>query len=129
MIYRPEHLCVRSVDVVQGSLWRNWPMINVDKTKDIPCDYPGPMAVPITFLDKYNPNQYEVLGITDGHHRLETGRLPYRRVIVRNLYPKLPEEIDLVEWLGRCGLVVEVERVRELPEGASVEYRAKEAQK
>ncbi len=35
--------------------------INVDKTKDIPMDYPGAMGVPITFLDKYNPDQFEII--------------------------------------------------------------------
>lgn len=35
--------------------------INIDKTKDIPCDYTGMMGVPITFMDKYNPDQFEIL--------------------------------------------------------------------
>lgn len=42
----------------------NYDAINVDKTADIPCDYNGVMGVPITFLDKYNPEQFEILGIT-----------------------------------------------------------------
>lgn len=43
----------------------NYDAINVDKTKDIPMDYPGSIGVPITFLDKYNPDQFEIqtLGI------------------------------------------------------------------
>ena len=40
----------------------NYDAINVDKTQDIPCDYDGVMGVPITFLDKYNPNQFEIIG-------------------------------------------------------------------
>ena len=36
--------------------------INVDKTKDIPGDYMGVMGVPITFLDRYNTNQFELVG-------------------------------------------------------------------
>lgn len=43
----------------------NYDAIEVSKTSDIPCDYEGIMGVPITFLDKYNPNQFEILGITD----------------------------------------------------------------
>lgn len=35
--------------------------INVDKVRDIPFDYNGAMGVPITFLDKYNPSQFEIL--------------------------------------------------------------------
>lgn len=43
----------------------NYDAIEVSKTADIPCDYDGVMGVPITFLDKYNPEQFELLGITD----------------------------------------------------------------
>ncbi len=43
----------------------NYEAIEVSKIADIPCDYDGVMGVPITFLDKYNPDQFEVLGITD----------------------------------------------------------------
>lgn len=42
----------------------NYDAINVNKTDDIPADYSGIMGVPITFLDKYNPDQFELLGIT-----------------------------------------------------------------
>ena len=41
----------------------NYDAINVDKTADIPMDYEGAMGVPITFLDKYNPEQFEIIGI------------------------------------------------------------------
>lgn len=40
----------------------NYDAINVDKTKDIPMDYKGVIGVPITFLDKFNPNQFEITG-------------------------------------------------------------------
>lgn len=43
----------------------NYDAINVDRVADIPEDYDGAMGVPITFLDKFNPEQFEVLGITD----------------------------------------------------------------
>ena len=42
----------------------NYDAINVDVTKDIPMDYEGVMGVPITFLDKLNPDQFEIIGIT-----------------------------------------------------------------
>lgn len=42
----------------------NYDAINVDKTIDIPCDFDGQMGVPITFLDKYNPDQFEIIGIS-----------------------------------------------------------------
>lgn len=43
----------------------NYDAINVDKTADIPCDYDGAMGVPITYLDKHNPNQFEILDAND----------------------------------------------------------------
>ena len=43
----------------------NYDAINVDKTSDIPCDYDGVMGVPITFMDKYNPDQFEIIGATE----------------------------------------------------------------
>ena len=47
----------------------NYDAIEVCKTADIPCDYDGLMGVPITFMDKYNPNQFEIvtLGIGEGN--------------------------------------------------------------
>jgi len=43
----------------------NYNAIEVSKTADIPCDYNGAMGVPITFMDKFNPNQFEILGATE----------------------------------------------------------------
>ena len=43
----------------------NYDAINVDRIAEIPLDWDGAMGVPVTFLDKYNPEQFEVLGITD----------------------------------------------------------------
>lgn len=40
----------------------NYDAIEVGKTSDIPYDYNGAMGVPITFLDKYNPEQFEIIG-------------------------------------------------------------------
>ena len=45
----------------------NYDAIEVSKTADIPCDYFGVMGVPITFLDKYNPTQFEILGHTSAN--------------------------------------------------------------
>ncbi|MDE6678169.1 MAG: adenine-specific methyltransferase EcoRI family protein [Ruminococcus sp.] len=43
----------------------NYDAIEVSKTADIPCDYNGAMGVPITFMDKFNPDQFEILGATE----------------------------------------------------------------
>ena len=47
----------------------NYAAINVDKTADIPMDYPEVMGVPITFLDKYSPDQFEIEGLAAGNSR------------------------------------------------------------
>ncbi len=49
----------------------NYDAINVDKVSEIPCDYDGVMGVPITFLDKYNPEQFEIVSF----RKDETGRI------------------------------------------------------
>jgi len=41
----------------------NFDAINIDKTKDIPVDYTGLMGVPVTFLDKWNDEQFEIVGL------------------------------------------------------------------
>lgn len=43
----------------------NYDAINVNKVAEIPMDYKGAMGVPITFLDKYNPNQFEIISSND----------------------------------------------------------------
>lgn len=42
----------------------NYAAINVDRVADIPADYKGIMGVPITFMDKYNPDEFKILGYT-----------------------------------------------------------------
>ena len=43
--------------------YKNYDAINVDVTADVPEDYYGVMGVPITFLDKYNPDQFEIVAL------------------------------------------------------------------
>jgi len=64
----------------------NYNAINVDKTKDIPKDYDGAMGVPITFLDKYNPEQFEIIKFRKGDDDRDlsiNGKYPYFRIIIR----------------------------------------------
>ena len=51
----------------------NFDAIDVCKTADIPCDYDGIMGVPISFLDKYNPKQFEIVGMGTGDLAKEVG--------------------------------------------------------
>ena len=46
------------------SKYDNYDAIEVSLVKNIPSDYSGVMGVPISFLDKYNPDQFEILGAT-----------------------------------------------------------------
>ena len=65
--------------------------IEVSKTADIPCDYNGVMGVPITFLNKYCPEQFDILGIDRyvsdnphyGHRFTLNGKEVYARILIR----------------------------------------------
>lgn len=50
----------------------NYEAINVDRVADIPVDYKGVMGVPITFLDKYNPEQFEIVGMSATAETMDT---------------------------------------------------------
>ena len=54
----------------------NYDAIEVSKTCDIPMDYEGVMGVPITFLFKYCPSQFEIIGITENANYLKTLYIP-----------------------------------------------------
>ena len=58
--------------------YENFNAINVNKTKDIPMDYSGFIGVPITFLDKYNPEQFEIIGLGISNSGIEIGVQPYK---------------------------------------------------
>lgn len=65
----------------------NYDAINVDKTQDIPMDYPGFMGVPITFLHKFNPDQFELVKFRKGDDENDlsiNGKCPYFRIIIKN---------------------------------------------
>jgi Adenine-specific methyltransferase EcoRI len=65
----------------------NYDGINVDKTKDIPIDYPGAIGVPITFLHKFNPDQFEIIKFRKGDDDKDlsiNGKTPYFRILIRN---------------------------------------------
>ena len=57
-----ELVLYKKYNPVEYPKYDNYDCIEVSATSDIPCDYNGVMGVPISFLDKYNPNQFEILG-------------------------------------------------------------------
>jgi hypothetical protein len=79
----------------------NYNAININKVSEIPIDYSGYMGVPITFLDKYNPEQFELLGIMNTGEENSGIRIPnslhgrpivngvelYLRVLIKNKKP------------------------------------------
>jgi len=86
-------------------LYDNFEAININKVSDIPCDYEGIMGVPITFLDKYNPEQFEIIDINPHFFTMVEQGLPkpkqltlhnvgqkdpYARILIRNKKPQKP---------------------------------------
>jgi len=99
--------------------YANYEAIEVSKVSEIPYDYPGAMGVPTTFIDKYNPDQFEIIGLAEGDLGKELGlkpfdrelkklnkslrdgqvfymkngtpQKPYSRIIIRNKHPKINE--------------------------------------
>lgn len=98
----------------------NFDAINVDYTSDIPADYDGIMGVPVSFMDKYNPDQFEIIGFGSGYLGQSIGvggipkdvkakmrghsaagdlyyidengnpKVPYARILIRNKHPQKP---------------------------------------
>ena len=69
----------------------NYDAIDVSKTADIPYDYEGAMGVPITFLDKYNPEQFDIIKFRKGDDDKDlrvNGKCPYFRILIRNKHPQ-----------------------------------------
>lgn len=92
--------------------YTNFNGIDVAKASDIPCDYPGCMGVPITFMNQHNPEQFEIVGLGEGDLAKEIGitrnhegrtkleyqtedgtyKRPYARVVIKNLHPEEPKQ-------------------------------------
>jgi hypothetical protein len=65
----------------------NYNAINVDKYTDIPYDYKGAIGVPITFIDKYNPAQFEIIRFRKGDDDKDlsiNGKYTYFRILIKN---------------------------------------------
>ena len=69
----------------------NYDAINVNTYTDIPCDYEGVMGVPITFLDKYNPEQFEIIDINPHFFSIVEQGLPKpKQLTLHNVGQKDP---------------------------------------
>lgn len=70
------------------SKYDNYDAIEVSKVANIPYDYEGAMGVPITFMDKYNPEQFEIIRFGKGDNGKDlsvNGKFPYFRIIIRRI--------------------------------------------
>ena len=86
----------------------NYDAIEVGKAVEIPSDYDGVMGVPITFMTKHSPDQFEILGCTESEGKglsnglwdsdsgiaqpLVGGVKKYKRIFIRNRHPEPPRE-------------------------------------
>lgn len=64
-----ELVLTKTYNAIDYPKYDNYDAIEVSKVVNIPKDYDGVMGVPITFIDKYNPNQFEILGHTNSSER------------------------------------------------------------
>lgn len=100
-------ILIRKYNSEDFPAYDNYNAINVDKVTEIPYDYEGVIGVPITFIDKYNPDQFEIIGsdfqVENGllnevikagwDGKLDRGYVKgerkYSRILIRNKHPKL----------------------------------------
>lgn len=100
-----EMILIKHYDPELYRKYDNYDAINIDKTVDIPCDYSGIMGVPITFLDKYSPEQFEIIGMCSsaGYNKEIVGlplliigdarpkiksKTKYARIFIKNKHPE-----------------------------------------
>ena len=82
----------KKYDAKEYPKYDDYNAINVNRFVDIPMDYAGLMGVPITFVDKYNPSQFEILGIDRyikdnpnyGKRFSIGGQEIYARILIKN---------------------------------------------
>lgn len=102
-----EIILYKSYNEQEYPQYDNYNAINVNKVAEIPMDYDGVMGVPITFLDKYNPNQFEILSSNDyrksdsvpfkAHGLIKdkdgaiNGKPTYARILIRRKQPHIAE--------------------------------------
>ena len=92
--YKEDLILFRKYKPEKYPKYDNYDAINVDKVCDIPIDYTGYMGVPISFMDKYNPDQFEIIGICNSARWINfkcltiiNGKKLYNRIIIKNKNP------------------------------------------
>jgi hypothetical protein len=94
-------ICYKEFSRKEFPTYDNYNAIEVSKKKEIPVNYTGAMGVPITFMQNYNPNQFEILGMASSAGYSEevvgipfigekdarpliNGKNTYARIIIKN---------------------------------------------
>lgn len=80
----------RTYNTTDYPKYDNYDAINVNKVSEIPVDYSGIMGVPITFMDKYNTEQFRVIGLdkqftSDGGRGKLNGKSKYARILIKKM--------------------------------------------
>lgn len=81
--------------VAKYQKYDNYDAINIDRIKDIPKDYFGVMGVPLTFIGRFNHEQFEILGVDryiadnprQGKRFNLNGKEVYARILIRHKNP------------------------------------------
>lgn len=95
-----EFILVKKYNEQDYPKYDNYDAIEVSRAENMPCDYSGVMGVPATFLDKYNPEQFEIIGATESEGKgfsnglwlaeskisqpLINGQKVYKRIFIKN---------------------------------------------
>ena len=87
-----ELILYKTYNKTEFPTYDNYDAIEVSKTNDIPMDYDGVMGVPITFMNKYNPEQFEILGDYRYHDGSDTandinyinGVQTFKRILIKH---------------------------------------------
>ena len=102
--HNEESILIKHYTPEEYPKYDNYDAINVNTYTDIPCDFEGVMGVPVTFLDKYNPAQFEIIDINPHFFTIVEQGLPkpkqltlhnvgqkdpYARILIRNKKPQL----------------------------------------
>ena len=88
-------------------IYDNYDGININRTQDIPQDYSGYMGVPITFLHKFNPRQFEIIKFRKGDDDKDlsiNGKCPYFRIIIRRK-TLMPKNKESVKKISVCAII------------------------
>ncbi len=92
LLHKKRHedlILYKTYNLEEYPTYDNYDAINVDKVTDIPMDYAGFMGVPITFLDKFNPEQFEIIGMDRPLIKKMTGKVSRFRINGKELYARI----------------------------------------